>query len=450
MKNIGLLVILISLVGIAYYFEEVQGKKKIEEYKDKRRLFKEFNQLTGIKTKNYELKNIGFWQVANLSYPADQRLINDFSLILGNINIVGEVTDIDEYQYFKKLNLPFTLVVGPNESVYQLGDVSELTGKFYVKRFGTDPKVFICQDDSRYTGTYKSDLDLALKKYLRLKNILMGQEDLFIIRKLFHGLNLEQIEKIKIDNKRNRWFEIDLLKNQTTPPKFSKIKYKRMQEVIHYLFENSLVKKLYGPGQHILSNPVSEVLFTFKSKQEMKAKLYAGLNDKFGYFVKFSNLDFIFELDESSAKLFYTHVQDYWNKRFLFNVNFREIDSFDFSIAKDGKKFYPFKVTDLKSFDIKALDPSVSSINKNLMNFLFNLLLNLVDFKEADHLEQLETIPSEGQIKVKLFGREFLLSILERGLEVSDLGAMIKYHFNYNTQQIQAETLSRIFTLQGN
>lgn len=448
-RNLSLLTILILLIVGTYYFEEIKGKKEFIEYSNKQRIFKEFNQLTAVKTNKYHLKKTIGWQVANLSYPASERLVQDFSLILGGIKIVGEVTDIDEVQYFKKTSIPFSLFVGPNEFKYQLGDVSELTGKFYVKRFGEEPKIFICEDNSRFTMTYKTELDLAIKKYLRLQSILGGQEDLFIERNLFHSVDLTKIEQVKIDNKRNRWFLVDLNKNITTPKKFESIKYKKMKEVMAFLFNNAKIKKLHGPGQHILTNPVSEIDFILPAQKSVKVKLYAGLNEQFGYYAKFKDLSYVFELDENSAKIFYTNVQDFWNKRFLIDVDFHSMDSFEFKLGKVKSKQYRFKVEDLKSFKIKPLDSQVTSINNNLMNFMFNLIFNLVDFREADYIEQIDSV-SEAQLYLSLFKKDFAIYVLDRAVEVIDQTAGIKYHFNYNTEQLQADTLERIFTLGSN
>jgi hypothetical protein len=448
MKNFGLFILLIGLICFTYYFEEVKGINQNIIKTDKQRLIKEFNQFDKLKTDQYivekKKQDMNEWIVGNLNYPASAQLLKDFSHILENINITGKVSSDNESDYFKQTKVSFTLFKGEQAFEYILGDVSSLTGKFYVKRL-KDSKVYICQDDSRFSGPYKSGLDQRLRKYMRLKLILTGKNDLFIERKLFQHIDLNQVSKLKIDGKHNRWFEVDIKNGSTVPPKYAPLKYKKIPEVVQFLFDKAIVKNLLLGGQSILSNPVSEMKISH-GNQISSAKLYAGLNGKYGRYVKFKNLNYIFELDETSAMIFNTHVQDFWNKKFLLDVDFSKMEDFQYQLSFDGDKYYHFEVKNLDKFDIAILNEEVSSINKNLMNFMFNLIFNLVDFKEAKYVEEITKI-NKSQLYLKIFKRDYALSILNEKIEVIDINSRIKYHFSYNTQQFKADTLLRIFTV---
>jgi len=445
-KNLSLFLILVGLIGITYYFEEiVQVNQRVINTQEKKLIKSDF-EITSIETSNYKVLKLNSWKVESLNYPASQTLVRDFLYILSNLSIIGELPLADEGKFFSQTKLDWKLKGKNQDRKYTLGNVSELSGKFYVKVWGKVPKIYLCQDQSKFTQTYTSDLDLGIKKYLRLKSILGGKEDLFIERRLFFHQNIADITSIDFKNRHNRPYHIDLIDNHTKPSKFKNIKYKNMKEIMTYFFEKTLIEKLIVENKNVLSNPIGSLKFNLRNSKVTTAKLFAGLNGKYGKYVKFSSIDYIFKLPDDSTQVFGLHVQDFWNKKFLLNVDFKKIKDFIFKLKIGEGKMYSFRVNDLKSFEIEKLDSAVTSINKNLMNFLFNLIFNLVDFKEADYIEKIEK-SEKGQLTLDIFQRKFSISLKPNKIEVIDLSERIKYHFKYNTQQLKEDSLKRIFTV---
>lgn len=446
MKNLGLFLILCVLVGGTYYYEEVYQKNEQQITKAQTQIFKSLDQVTSFKMKNFSLEKKDKWMVKEINYPASSKLIKDYLYILSEISSLGELASANEADYFKTTSLDFSIVQSGSLQKYSLGDISPVSGNFYLKVHGSPSKIYLCEDRSKFSGAYKDKGDLGIKKYLRLKSILEGDRFLFMERQLFKDLEVDLIQSIEIKNRHNRPYVLDLKKNKTTPETFPKVKYKNIKEVVSYLMTNSLAIGIIEPGQNILTNKISTLKFTLSEGTEIDLSVYAGLNGQYGKYAKFKNQQTLFRLPDDEPMIFKLFVQDYWNKKFLIQPRIKGIKSFEFYLSKKDQKFYPFVVDDVEKFNFRSLDSTVTSLNKNLLNFLFNLMFNLVDFKEADYIELLAQ-KSESELYLKIFEHKFGVSLEASRIRVIDYTSSLSYYFKYDTQAIKTTSLERIFTV---
>lgn len=445
MKNLKLFAVLCLLIGIAYYFEEIHSKKQQDDKLKKVQVFKNLDQTKKFEFKNYSLELDDIWKVTNINYIASEQLIKDFKYILSHILTLQELSIEKENDYFSQTSLDLVVHTGKTSTKYTLGDVSKVSGKFYLKVHSKNPKIYLCEDKSKFTDAYTSEADLGIKKYLRLKAIFSGDQFLFMERKLFHRIDINKVKKLNIKNRHNRPYTLDLKQNATQPPVLKKLKYKRLSDVVSFLFSKTLAIGLITNGQNILTNEISSIEIE-SEKQNIRLKLFAGLNGQYGKYVKFEGDSFIYRLSDETPAIFQLFVQDYWNKKFLINQKLKGLSDFQFSLSLDGKKFYSFKVDDIKKFDFKSLDPKVYSINKNLMNFLFNLIFNLVDFKEASYVMEQQKDDSN-ELYLKIFKHKFGVRLEDQQIRVVDYTSKLIYIFKYDTQPLQATSLKRIFTV---
>lgn len=453
MKNIALVIVLSVLVGVAYFYEEIykteQAELKLDKNFQKTSLFKsQALNFTALKTKNYHLVKRDQWVVQTVNYPADEKLITELRKIFSGIKIKGLVKDSSTAHLFKNGGIPFSIVVGENEYKYLLGEVSIATGRFYIKQIDEkEDKIYVCEDDSYLNIAYKNEIDLLTKKYLRFKALLQGQKDLLIDRALFKLLNVKKLNTLIIDNKRNRRFQIDLEKNTTEPLILKGLKYKNFNQYLSSVFNSAIIKAVVVEKQKVLSNLASEIIFYHDSKKSI-AKLYKGLNEKYGYYVKFDAIDYVFEVDEKAAEIFFLNVQDLWSKKLLPNMKLTEKDSFKFSLSHDDEKYFDFEVNDLNRFKIVSKSDRVISFDQNLMNMIFNLVFNLVDFKEAKYVDSFTQVGAEGKtVYIKLFDKKLGIELNKDEIIVWDVKNKIKHHYQFSTDTIGVLSWEDIFTL---
>jgi hypothetical protein len=448
-KNLGLILLLASLLGIAYYSEEVSKVKVKIELGNADKVLKTNSKLIGLHLPKVTAVSIKehVWRVSQLDYPGSKEAIDSIILILKGLSHNSIITAVDDSEYFQTNKISFSLNTDKKTYTIILGDVSPVTGNFYFKVNGV---LYSGQDQSHFSDTYTNDLDLKLKRYLRLKKLLDLKPEDLIEKSLFRYFNLQFTKFAKIDNKRNRWFQLDFVSRGTVPAPYKKVKTKELKKYFSFYLKQVSIKKIITGNKNVFTNLVSEVDFG-GPKSNTSMKLFAGLNGEYGKFLRISGDDRIYEIEDRGSEIFYGNVQDYWWKKFPINVDFKNIESFQYEISLDHEKYKKFSITDIQKFKINTISKDVLSVNQNMMNFVFNLLLNLVDFKESTFISSInpkdEIKIAKESISVKLFGSLYNIHIRTGEIQVLDMTNGLKHIFKYNTGQFKADTLQRIFTV---
>lgn len=451
-KNLGLVLLLAALLGITYYTEEVSKAKNNIELGDTHKVFKTLSKFIEIKlpkvTAAFDKEKK--WQILNLDYPGSKEAIDSVILILKGLSHNTVINVTDDSEYFQEGRIHFSIRTDKNTFKLTLGDVSSVTGSFYFK---VNDTLYSGQDQSHFSDTYTNDLDLKIKRYLRLKKLLDLKPEDIIEKSLFRHVNLKSINFAKIDNKRNRWFQLDFANKKTVPLPYKKVKKKDLKKYFSFYLKQVFIKKIITGNKNVFTNLVSVVDFG-GPQISTNIKLFAGLNGNYGKFLRVSGDDRVYEIEDKGSGIFYGNVQDYWWKTFPIDIDFKNIDRFQYEISLNHNDYKKFLITDIQKFKIEILSKDVLSVNQNMMNFVFNLLLNLVDFKESSFITPVnigeELAISKESISVKLFGGIYNIHIKKGEIIVLDITNSLKHTFKYNTGQFKADTLQRIFTVKKN
>lgn len=454
-KNLVLTIILAVLVGVAYQLEEVSKKETMKLNLLESRLLSKAKIISEIKTNNYHFIRKGdLWIEKSTAWRVDQEILNEFSNILKKIGIYSSVRKESNktQDYFSSSSTVFEIKVDGKMKKFELGNVSKITGSFYIRDVDQPNLINICLDDSVLRVIHKTEVDLKLKKYQRLKNILSSSSINFLDRNLLSSLNLkmDDINSIKIKNRTAGWFELKVGENYTQPIAPKSINYHNFKEKVFGKTKNIKIEKIIKKAQNILSNPASEVII--EGRKNIKLRLYAALNGVYGSFLKISGQDQILKLDGDNADIFSSSIQDFWVKKIPFEVNFNNLKKLSFKLKKEGaKKFYPFEVNDLESFEVSSKDKEINFISKVHMNLLFNLLFNLADFKEATSIERLESSTPKSftkkGIRVFIFEKKFQVWVEAGSIFVLDTKESLVFRFDNNKNQIPTDFFDKIFTV---
>jgi hypothetical protein len=446
-KNTILFVILTCLIAFAYFYEEIGKEKKNIVSVEKKSLIKSFSSINEISFDGLDiLKQNKAWVIPNekrsLSLSRVTEIMNVFSGIEIEATIIKR-EKLSSYFRFQKIEVEFRQ--GKVIQKIALGDVSELTGNFYILL--NDKDLFICSDKSLLDTPYKTELDLKLRKYLRLKRIMTSEKFQLINKNILYNYDLDQISKIKIDGRRNRWFELNLIKNITLPLPYSGVETKKLKEYVIHLLNKFKIKKRMSFNPKLVYDEMGTIEFYINNAQT-ELKLYSSYNGVFGRYLYINGSKELFELETVSKNLFYMNIQDFWIKTFIFNVDMVKINNFGFELSTDNNKYYAFGVSDAKNkFSITSLSKNVD-FEDFKMNFMFNLIFNLVDFKEAKYIEdKIDLELDRSHLYIKIFNKK--LSILKNKnlITVTDHSLRIKYYFNYNSQPLADSFFQTIFTV---
>jgi hypothetical protein len=446
-KNILLSILLTGLILISYFYEEVGKSNKEKVLVEKNSLIKNFEHIDVIKLEKLKvLKLKNKWSLENEKRSLSSSRINEVLNIFSGLMIEGKIDKREELSnYFKFNKVKASFISGGVEQTITLGDVSEITGNFYILL--NDKDLYICSDQSLLDTPYKTQLDLKLRKYLRLKSTLSLIPFDLLNKRVLYNYDLTKLKKIKVDGRRNRWFELDLVKNITSPKPYKGIEPKKLLEYTVHLLNKFMIKKRMTINSKLLSDEMGVVNLFFDDEQ-IEMKLYASYNGVFGRYLHMSNSIEIYELETISKNVFYMNIQDFWNKTFIFNENMQEIDSFGFELSSDNKIYNSFSISDAKEkFVIKSLSENVE-FTEFKINFMFNLIFNLVDFKEAKYIEEnIDLQKEKSHLFLKLFNKTFSIYKNKNLITVVDHTLKIKYFFNYNSQPLGDSFFETIFTV---
>lgn len=268
-----------------------------------------------------------------------------------------------------------------------------------------------------------------------------------ISQELIPELKVIDLIKAIVDNKSNRWFEVNLLEDRTTPEIIKGLAYKPTYKEMNILWNKVKVKKIVPKAKNILSEQLSKVeLYTKKNKYELT--LFGKFNEETGYFVTLSGQDKVFFIEEGSKDFFFSNVQDFWEKKIDYQVDFTKVKSFTFKLGTK-KKQYGFKVENIEKFKVETDDNRVVRVKEYNINLLFNLVLNLVEFKEAKYVTSQLTRPSASDVTLymHLFGKELFIIFKQNSITVQDLSGNVEYFYPHKISSINVKGQGDFFTL---
>lgn len=433
-KNGILIVLLMGLIVFAYYFEELGEHRGRLAYDAKHRIVNaDFKNIDAILLSKVKLLKIdGRWMVGDLDYPASNTLIDKLFNHLKSIHLVKALNEKDEDQFFARQSHFITLSALGKNWKYRLGDVSEVTGNFYFQDLnGSERVTYLARDISEFSGFYKTELELDLGKYLALKDLIAGGPENFVNANLFRHFVTEQIKSIKINNKWNRWYEVDFENKMTTPSIPKGLRYKNLNNMLKEFVALGKIKRLISNVGHKLDLDLCEVEVVGNDK--IVYRVYGELDGEKGIYVTTENdPKWIFEMDQKSREIFFSNVQIFWNKRIFHKEDLLDLKSFDFKLG-DQKSLYKFQVTDIESFQIKNDDSRIEKLHVGNFNMLFNLIFSLTKFNQAKQVlfELPEEIQPRFQLAMELLKKELLLHFYDSKILIENKtdGYTLEYLF---------------------
>lgn len=450
-KNLLLVSILSALILFAYLWEQKGIKKDVLTKEKVQKIFDvDTKSLVELTIKNTKVINTnGAWIIGELNYPADINKINFIIKTLSGISSISRIDDkSDTEQFFVHQDHSFRVKNFEGEIGFRLGDISPVTGYFYIEKFENGKKeLFLAKDTNAYDGIYKDDLEAEFRKYLAFKNIITMKPMQLISQNLIPSLKIVDVTKVEIDNKANRWFQVDFLQEKTKPSILKSLKYKNLYKVIGQLWNKVKVTKIVALGKNIVSEQMSKIIFTTKNTNFV-ITLFGKFNGATGYFAVLDGEDKVFVIDEGSKDFFFANVQKFWHKAIDYQTDFSKIKKFVFKLG-DRKNKYQFKVEDIEKFEAKTDDPLLESVKSYNVNMLFNLVLNLVEFKEAKYVtgELTKIQKSDIVLTMTLFNKDLNIVFKANSITVQDLSANLEYFYPHKIASINVKGASDFFTL---
>ena len=320
MRNIALLVILSSLVGYVYFFEE---KKSIEAYRDREKAeslldLRSAGDMLSLKTAKFHLEKRGDNFFVDSDFEVAQKQLDTFFSQLENIRVQriltqDELNEVNPSTLESLLKLDVSVSFKNSILTFSLGKKIEFNQNFYLKITNSQAKSekwVIAKYQNTYSGKsseknqYRSDI--AYKQIISLFSL--GSD--FFKNKFPFNIS-KNFKVIKVESFRNRPYEIkgpSLTLDPTQPNGIEEskdrinfylkgLKELQAKSVSKVLDRNKLKDSL---GKITIDDKAYEMFRNFKGKR--------------GYFL---NLDkYIYEFDGAAFRHIFSPQQDFWIKKF--------------------------------------------------------------------------------------------------------------------------------------
>ena len=450
-KNLSLFCLLLVLLSLTYYWEEVYKNKKAEDSENKVSLVVNIPEIQKIEFPNFTLELIeGQWRLKGFDFNLSEEKIRLLLKFLGAMKVSSKISIIEKTSedYFSESDFSFRVFSSKGTYHYKIGKKSLVSGRFYVQTSLLRDLVLVVENLSPIQGAYKDVADKRNQNYNQLQSILKSNGSFLLEENLFHlkGLSLNDFNQVKIDGRHNRWFNLNFQDQTTFPLPYKDIKTHPLQHKFKSIFSQMRVRGVNIFKQLILSDKRGSL--TFKGKKDTVVEYFKSLNSKYGDFVRIKGEPHVYSVEFLGLNIFETSVQHFWRKRIEYHTKFSEVKSLKFKLHFKQEKNINFYINDLETFEVKTSDPRVKDISNPHINFLFNLILNLTDFSEAKFvLEKAKERPSaDYDLVVELLSKSLGIKIDPNHIIVYDRSTELEYLFDYNKDQIKEDFFDQLIT----
>jgi hypothetical protein len=366
--------------------------------------------------------------------------------VLKEIKVDEEILD----DFFKDQNHFIKLLSFQDNIEVRLGDVSDITGHFYMQIYKNQKKaLYLCHDTTFFQGFYNTEEQANLQRYLAFKNLVLLKPFDLIDKDIFRNINPKEISSLSISNLRGEDFTLDF-KTRTTKPHTPKdirlVNLVKSMEVIksNLKFDSFITKK-----DQILDRLISEVSIKTVS-DEHRFELFAMLDRSGGYYLTYNKSDKIYRFNPDSIHFFTSKLSDFWIRKLELPPTKFE-DSFKMEMSSNNKDWYSFEVYDLKEFKVRSLDPNVEA-TKIISNFdlLFNLIFSQNDYKNSENIkllteQDIKSLTKKVGTFVKILDRRLFFTKKDVEFYLIDLDKNLLFNYIKNTERLEDFSSNHFF-----
>jgi len=459
MKNFTLLLTLISLIGVAYYIDQREGVIELGPKRNQgEKIFSlDLKELREVHLPNVKMKNTANkWSVTDIQYPVDRVVLENVINRLNNIHVLKTIkTDESKINdFFIKQNHFIKLLGFQDEIEVRLGDVSDITGHFYMQVFKNQKgALYLCHDTTFFQGFYKTEVEANLQRYLGFKNLVLLKPFDLVERNIFKDIEPSEVNELSFSNVSGDNFLINFKSTETTPTTPEGIQLVSLEKSFELIKKNIKFEEFIKSSDQSFDKEISRlVIKTVENQKEEEHvfTLYALMDRKSGYYLTYNKSDKVFIFTPKTINFFISSLSDFWVRKLILPKTKFE-DSIAFKMSADGKSWYDFEVYDLKEFKIKSLDNKVvASQNISNFNFLFNIVFAQNDFKVSEDLRKITDSEKNELLKttglyIELLGKKAF--VMKKGIEVYliDLDENLLYNYIKKTDHLSEFSPNQFF-----
>jgi hypothetical protein len=427
-RNLSLFLLLVGLLILVYFVQEKRVEREYVAAQTEGHVFLE--PITKLKwndidaTKNAE----GQW------IAAGNKLLSHNSMKI----IEKKLTELKKMKTITgdwNTFFPEPVKIEVNGVEWTVGNLNLDNTGFYLSK-GKEVMVALLEGESQLTNNPD---DMERVKLNEFKGELQKTLSDLLEKQLFRFYSKIPLERVVIDSDGRLSFELDFIKNQTSPPPIHGIHvHKKIQDKFVSLLTQVMIKDElpYDPtlkiqmGQiRFMSQKGKEVVWSLRLKNKNSADAY----------IVDEGAKRTFLMVGGTLKILFIQVQDYWDKKIIPPESFVSFEELPVLFIQGEKSD---KVV-LKNREPLQFTASKYKVNTPAMDSLFQLVFNLGQFDQAERVSQLsqserKQILAENLLRMEILGQELHFWRKKEELIVVNLTQGFKAHFNMLDENFHA------------
>ncbi len=418
-KNLSLFGLVLLLLGVTYFFQEIRSEKEYVAQEQKARLLQD--DLVHLKLPAAEaVKKDGNWWEGDLLLSH-----NTFKQIEKKLQEIKKIKTIEgDWKNF--FSHPFVFEV--NNEKWTIGDMSLDKEAFYIAK---GDKIYLAVIEGPSHQLTHDASEIEASKLNDLVSFLSRSLNDLKETQLFRFYPNLPMERVVVDVEGSLPFELNFKEGTTEPPPVPGID-------VHHDLANKFVSLLTQV------NVKSEIPYSEKLKFKKLAEVKLLKDDQtvtWELFLKDSKSAdaYILDSDKKRAylmvggtlKVFFIQVQDYWDKKVIPPEAFVDFSKTNATFIQGSKEAVVTIINRQPlGFEVKGY-----KVDQAKMEFLLQFIFNLDSKDQAERVSQLskserQQILSEEHLRIEILGQELLLWRKAEELIVVNLTQGFKAHFN--------------------
>jgi hypothetical protein len=419
-KNLVLSAFLVLLLILTYFVQERSSERRFQEVVSKDQLIAA-EDIKSLKLQNLvaEKKDGQWWSGDNLLSHNVFRQIETKISQIKKVKTVGETKE----SYFSD-----PLIFFVNDEKWLIGDMTLGRQGFYLAR---GDEVIIARivgssheltDDEHAIDQVKLD---ELKRLFNTPPAELQEKQLFrYYPDLPKGIVLVQMDGTQD-------FELDLEKNATLPPppvKGIEVHEKLVAKFTSLLSQITLRKEV-PYNENLKFSKLGQITFS-KADKKVMWQLWLSSDKSADTYLIDDERKKSWLMVGGTLKVFFTHLQDYWDKKVIPPSLFKNFSRLDTTLIQ-GNKSASVEILNREPLGFVARGKKVQHEN---MNLLFRYIFNLAEKDQANRVSPLskterQQILTEDNLRLEIMGQELVLWRKAHELIVVNLTQGFKAHF---------------------
>jgi hypothetical protein len=418
-KNLGLLVILISILIATYFLQEKTNEKNFNDSLTSDRLILpgEFKQLSFSDIKAQKTQG-AWWSEGKLLSTAKMSALEKK---LSQIKKIKEITGEKSHFFNQKIQL----IV--NNKTWLLGDLTLDRQGFYVA-LEDELMVAIIEGDSGELTANPHQLQEL--KYLELQRLLASELSDMIETQLWRYYPQLPFEGIKISSEGRPAYELNFMTNQTTPPPLKGVEvHSHLGEKFKSLLLQANLKKEVPYTHKLMFSKLGDIKF-FSASNQIEWELWLGGKATADAYILDHQQKKAWLMEGAGLKFFFFGVQEYWDKKVIPPAKFSNFSKISAQLSQEDKTA-EVSILNREPLEFSSVQYKVDQEN---MNVMFQYIFNLAENDQAQRISPLSE-SEKGQVmalkllRLKVMEQDLVLWHKGGELIVVNLTQGFKAHF---------------------